>query len=221
MVWIKICGITCIKDAEAVSSMGADCLGFIFSTESPRRIDMDRALNIIKGPVSALKAGVFVNEKIERILKYIKRLDLDYIQLSGDEGVSYMEELKQAVPDIGIIKALRIKKDHRGDNHNIADDFLKYADHILLDSYHSEKYGGTGKTIYWQGVKGLLDPGRLIISGGLDNSNVSRALGILNPFGVDASSRLESSPGQKDLDRVHDFITAVREFEYRQKEDND
>jgi phosphoribosylanthranilate isomerase len=120
--------------------------------------------------------------------------------------------LKQVAPDSKIIKAFRVKRDDPGDIDKIKDDFLEYADYILLDSYDKDKYGGTGKTIDWQGIKGLVDPRRLIISGGLDHNNVPRAIGTLDPFGVDSSSRLESSPGKKDLEKVERFIKTVRGF---------
>jgi phosphoribosylanthranilate isomerase len=212
MVWIKICGITTRTDAEAVSGMGADSLGLVFSTGSPRRIGMEQAQEIRKGAGGASGTGVFVNEEIRKILECVRELQLDYVQLSGDEEVSYIKELKQVLPEVKVIKALRIKKDNGGDYKNMMDDLLEYADLILLDSYHKDKYGGTGKTIDWSVIKDLVDSKRLIVSGGLDPENVLQALNTLDPFGVDASSRLEASPGKKDLGKVERFIKTVRGF---------
>ena len=217
MVWIKICGITGREDAKVVTDMGADCLGFIFSTDSPRRIELGQAREIVDAVRNIPKAGVFVNEKIGKILKYINVLGLDYVQLSGDEDISYIRELKQEISEVKIVKALRLKKDESRDSNKAIEKLLKYADHILLDSFDKYKYGGTGKTIDWEGIKGLIEPERLIVSGGLYHGNVSRALEVLRPFGADASSRLEESPGKKDLDKVQRFIKKVRFFEEQDK----
>lgn len=215
MVWIKVCGITSREDAEAAAAMGADCLGFIFSTHSPRRIGPGLAASILDGLEGISRAGVFVNETIEKIRQYIDLLGLDHIQLSGDEDTGYIKELKDIAGKIKIIKALRLKKTHDSASGKTGEKYLEYADYLLLDSYHRYHYGGTGKTIDWQGVKGLADPGRIIVSGGLYDGNVGRALETLDPFGVDASSGLEAAPGKKDPVRVQRFIKAVRRFEGR------
>ena len=210
MVWIKICGITSRADAEAISDMGADSLGFIFSTDSPRRVGLEKAKKVLKGARNISKTGVFVNEDIKKLVEYKNVLDLDFIQLSGDEGISYIEDLKNNLEDIKIIKSFRLRKDDFSDIKREIGNFLEFADYVLFDSYHKYKYGGTGKSIDWEGVRNLADPERLIISGGLDHENVSRALSLLDPFGVDASSRLEVSLGKKDLGKVRLFITVVR-----------
>lgn len=216
MVWIKICGITRISDAEAVSGMGADCLGFIFSTDSPRKISLEKARSITGGSGKASKTGVFVNEKTAMVRKYIEQLGLDNVQLSGDEGIVYIKELKRAVPGVKIIKAIRIREDTGSRPLQLKEAIKSFngaADYILLDSYDKDKYGGTGKTIDWQLIKGLAGTGCLILSGGLDHENIYDAIRVTEPFGVDASSRLETAPGIKDLKYVEKFINEVRRYE--------
>jgi len=215
MVWIKICGITSRADARAVSGMGADSLGFIFSTGSPRRIGLGQAKEAVEGAGSAYRTGVFVNAETEMIIDYVKELGLDYVQLSGEEDISCISELKKTVPELKIIKALRIKDDDDTDYKKIGGGLLQYTDLVLVDSYDRDRYGGTGRTIDWQRIKGMVPPERLIVSGGLDHKNVSLALTILTPSGVDASSRLEARPGKKDLEKVSKFINTVRGFEKR------
>ena len=210
MVWIKICGITSRRDAEAVSGVGADSLGFIFSTDSPRKISLWQAKDAVKGACGTSRTGVFVNEDPGKLLEYSNVLDLDYIQLSGEEDLSYVKDLKKNLGDIKVIKALRIGKQYPDDMKRKIEAFLEFADYILFDSYHRYKYGGTGKTLDWGSARGLADPERLIVSGGLDHENVCHALDMLAPFGVDASSRLEVSPGKKDLKKVQLFIAAAR-----------
>ncbi|HAJ95035.1 MAG TPA: N-(5'-phosphoribosyl)anthranilate isomerase [Actinobacteria bacterium] len=216
MVWIKICGITRASDGEAISGMGADCLGFIFSTDSPRKISLEKARSITSNTAAVSKTGVFVNEKTAMVIKYVKELGLDNVQLSGDEDIAYMEELKSAAPEAKIIKAIRIREDSGSrpvQLDRIIKSFSGSADYILLDSYDKDKYGGTGKTIDWQLIRGLANTGCLILSGGLDHENIYNRLCAIEPFGVDASSRLEAAPGIKDLKRVEKFIAEVRRYE--------
>ncbi|MCD4668812.1 MAG: phosphoribosylanthranilate isomerase [Actinomycetia bacterium] len=216
MVWIKICGITRASDGEAISGMGADCLGFIFSTDSPRKISLEKARSITGSMAAASKTGVFVNEKAAMVIKYVKELDLDNVQLSGDEGIAYIEELKRAVPGVKIIKAIRVREDSGSKSLQLKETIKSFngaTDYILLDSYDKYKYGGTGKTIDWQSIKGLADTDRLILSGGLDHENIYDRLCAIEPFGVDASSRLEDAPGIKDLKLVEKFIAEVRRYE--------
>jgi len=228
MVWIKICGITRVSDAEAISRMGADCLGFIFSTDSPRKISLGKAKSIIGRTREASKTGVFVNEEtamvieyikqlgLAMVIEYIKQLGLDNVQFSGDEDIAYIEELKRAGLGVKMIKAIRIREDSRSRSLQLKENvksFSTAADYILLDSYDKDKYGGTGKTIDWQLIKGLAGTGRLILSGGLDHENIYDALSMTEPFGVDASSKLETAPGIKDLKYVEKFINEVRRYE--------
>lgn len=212
MTWIKICGITSRPDAEAITEMEADCMGFIFSTNSPRRIGPERAKEIVAGLASISRAGVFVNEKIDRIKSHVDLIGLDYVQLSGDEDISYMAELKKNIGRAGLIKALKLKKKGSEEMLKTAERYLEHADYLLLDSYDKDRYGGTGKMLDWNSMRGLFDPEKLIISGGLHSGNVSLALEILDPFGVDASSLLEVRPGIKDRVKVQEFIEAVRAF---------
>ncbi|HEY4662382.1 MAG TPA: phosphoribosylanthranilate isomerase, partial [Candidatus Humimicrobiaceae bacterium] len=109
MVWIKICGITNLEDAVGISRLGVDAIGFVLSTNSPRRVKPDTAEEIItvlrnKG-IKVSMAGVFVNEKIESVIQYSNLLGLDCIQLSGDEEEDYMENLREGSGKIKIIKA--------------------------------------------------------------------------------------------------------------------
>ena len=216
MVWIKICGITRASDGEAISRMGADCLGFIFSTDSPRKISLEKAKSITGSTGGASKTGVFVNERTAMVIKYVEQLDLDNVQLSGDESIANMEELKRAVPGVKIIKAIRVRENSGSKSLQFKEtvkSFSTAADYILLDSYDKDKYGGTGKTIDWQLIKGLAGTRRLILSGGLDHENIYDGLCAAKPFGVDASSRLEIAPGIKDLKYVEKFINEVRRYE--------
>lgn len=206
-----------------VSQLGVDAIGFILSTDSPRRITQAGAEEIVEG-LSSMKnmvsvVGVFVNEKIKTILKYYKNLKLDYVQLSGDEDKNFLRELKENLPGLKIIKSLRIgDKNKIYGNSEPADVRINdkigslgpYADFILLDTYKKNIYGGTGKTFNREVVKDYTGAVPIILSGGLEPGNVKEAVEIVKPFGVDASSRLEACPGKKDPEKVRQFVNTVR-----------
>ena len=239
MVWIKICGITNTSDAEVAVRFGADALGFVFSTDSPRRISLEAASSIMdymrgipthsgkkntedKGNrIGAVeKVGVFVNEDLETVSGFSRQLKLDYIQLSGDESTDYIKRLKKMMPDIKVIKAIRVGSDARVRSEKIektVKEFRILADHILMDSYHPSKYGGTGKALDLETARRFGSLPGFILSGGLDHLNIGEAIRSIGPFGIDVSSRLESSPGKKDHRLVKIFIEAARsaaEVEY-------
>ncbi|MBN2073451.1 MAG: phosphoribosylanthranilate isomerase [Actinobacteria bacterium] len=221
MTWIKICGITSEEDALEISGLGVDALGFILSTDSPRRISLSRAGDIIKkvrdSGVSAV--GVFVNEDINAVYNAYLGLGLDYVQLSGDESAAYLKELKGLDGNIKILKAVRADEGGEDSLYGLRvkiSGMEKFADYILMDGYLIDSsgkkiYGGTGRTFDWEVINKLELKRPLIISGGLDHANVQEAIRKVRPFGVDASSRLESSPGHKDIRLVRLFMERLRE----------
>ena len=233
MVWIKICGIANTSDAEVAVRCSADALGFVFSTNSPRRISLEAAGSIMDSlrDISAFSnnenieikniggktveaVGVFVNEDIEKVASFSRQLKLDYIQLSGDESMDYIKKLKEEISDIKVIKAIRIGNDAKIQSENVKEivkEFRILADHILMDSYHPTKYGGTGKTLDLETSKGFGAIPGFILSGGLDHLNIGEAIRNIKPFGIDVSSRLEASPGKKDHRLVKSFIAAARQ----------
>jgi phosphoribosylanthranilate isomerase len=216
MVWIKICGITNLEDAKRISELKVNAIGFVLSTDSPRRVKVETANKIIealRGEESNISmVGVFVNEEVERVLKYNESLGLDYIQLSGDEEKDYLEDLSKKSGDIKIIKSIRIRGKGEHCNAEIdekIEELKGCADFILLDSYSKDVFGGTGSTFDWDIVKDYSGKIPVILSGGLDPENVKQAVDIVKPFGVDASSRLEIYPGKKDLDKVMKFVNVL------------
>jgi phosphoribosylanthranilate isomerase len=220
MVWVKICGITNKEDAIITAELGSDALGFILSTDSPRRIEPGKAYEIIlavKNRLAGFKdkevpsfAGVFVNEEVGTVVKTAEELGLDFIQFSGDEKVNYMQKIKKlaAGKNIKLIKLIRVKKDISTFETISAQmqDFKKEVDYFLLDTCKENIYGGTGKIFDWQIVRGLSSLFPVILAGGLDSENVGGAINTVRPFGVDASTRLEIAPGQKDMIKVKNFI---------------
>ncbi|MCG2789107.1 MAG: phosphoribosylanthranilate isomerase [Actinomycetia bacterium] len=218
MVWIKICGITNEEDALKIASLGADALGFILSTESARKIEPDKAKELIRATKDKFInirdkmrpsfVGVFVNENIGKVTEIAEKLGLDYIQLSGDETLDYLKKIKKHNKNIKLIKLVRVK-DNVPSFAAISKqmlEFKKIADFFLLDTFNENIYGGTGKSFNWELVKGLSQEYPVILAGGLDCGNVTEAIQIVKPFGIDASTRLEESPGKKDIRKVEIFI---------------
>ena len=197
MIKVKICGITNLEDAHHAVKSGTDLIGFVFA-RSPRRISPQQALKIASIlPKKIKKVGVFVNEKQSRVKNIIKKIGLDFVQFHGDETPAYCREFKK----VKVIKAFRIK------NKQSLDDMKKYNVYAyLLDAFVKGKRGGTGKRFNWNLAKKAKKLNkRIIISGGLNPSNVKRAIKI-KPWGVDASSGIEKRPGKKDAKLIKQFI---------------
>ena len=203
MVLVKVCGITNTQDALAAAEAGADAVGFIF-VASPRRIGANEAREISSAlPEDVLKVGVFVNAAPEEVLEIVREVGLDYAQLHGDEG----PEVVAAVRDGGVrvIKALRVR------DASSLEDLTRYgADLYLLDAYSEKARGGTGERFDWNLAKTLIGRDNIVVSGGLNPDNVAEAIRAFEPFGVDASSSLEDSPGEKNDERVRRYVSAAK-----------
>lgn len=238
MVLIKICGITNKADAKIAYESGADIAGFVFYEKSPRKIDLNNALDIINSVSHLAFAGIFVNDDIDKVVKIAKKLNLNYLQFSGEESLDYLSQIKEKIKgikrdlnlqssinegavkskknitNIKIIKSIKIKDNFNFEAKkkllNEIEIYASVVDFILLDSYSGKLYGGTGKTFNWELFKNIGKKFSVIISGGLDSSNVNDAISIVQPFGVDASSKLEEYPGKKDTKKVKEFINVIR-----------
>jgi phosphoribosylanthranilate isomerase len=189
---VKICGITNRDDALAAVEAGATAIGFNFYRDSPRYIAPSGAALIAEEiPASVWKVGIFVSESAESIAKIALKAELDVAQLYG----------------ISEARGIRVWRACRSDD-DISDGLKDdRVEAVLLDSPSEHEYGGTGRTFEWSRAKGLRK--NTIIAGGLDSSNVGRAIEEAQPWGVDACSRLEKSPGVKDHDKMRQFIKAA------------
>jgi phosphoribosylanthranilate isomerase len=203
MTWIKICGITNQADAMLASGAGADALGFVFA-DSPRKVSPELAKKIIQSlPPFLSSVGVFVNERIENVREVCDHCGLDFVQLHGDEDQGYISSLF-----LPVIKAFRVR------DRQILSEMLKFrVSYFLLDTYDPVRPGGTGRSFDWDIAERANGLGKLILSGGLNPSNVKEALGAVRPCGVDVSSGVEMKPGVKDPAKVERFIDEVREWD--------
>jgi phosphoribosylanthranilate isomerase len=182
---------------------GADALGFVFYKDSPRHITEDVTKKIISHlPPFILTVGVFVNESIEDISKIVKKCNIDIVQLHGDEGPGFCKKIQKRV-----IKAVRIKD---AESIKILSLYKNKINALLLDSYNEDSYGGTGTHFDWNLAKKAKRYGRIILSGGLNVDNISKAVEIVRPYAVDVSSGVEVNPGNKDKKKVKMFIKIVK-----------
>jgi phosphoribosylanthranilate isomerase len=207
MTIVKICGITNIDDARHATVCGTDALGFNFYKKSPRYIDPSTARSIvdqIDGSVD--RVGVFVNEQLESIERIALSAGLSYLQLHGSESPAFVQECSERT-GLPVIKAFSVGPGF------VAELVTEYkVDSILLDAYSDQEAGGTGKICDWMtavGVRSVVS--KLFLAGGLSPENVVEAIRTVRPFAVDACSRLESTPGRKDRDKVERFITAAKQ----------
>jgi len=197
---VKVCGITSEDDLETSVEAGANAIGFNFYPKSPRFLTAERARRIagsVRGQY--LKVGVFVNPTEEELIETASLAPLDVLQLHGEP------------PQPHVARSFRIwQSAHPGMARETLDPNVEAW---LLDT-PTPQYGGSGKSFDWSLATGF--PRRAIIAGGLDASNVTIAIRVARPWGVDACSRLESTPGQKDPARIKLFVeTALAAFQSR------
>jgi phosphoribosylanthranilate isomerase len=191
----KVCGITNQPDADAAIAAGATAIGFNFYPKSPRYLAPELAARI--ATPGAVRVGVFVNEPATRIASIARIASLDVAQLHGDESPD------QYPTALAIWKAARVSPSF---DFSQLDD--SPAEALLLDGPAAELYGGAGVTFDWTLARNARH--RIIVAGGLDASNVARAIALAQPWGVDSCSRIESSPGIKDHMKMIDFLHAAK-----------
>ena len=201
MTKIKICGFTNADTAKEAVLAGIDAIGLVFYEKSPRNVDINSAREIVASlPPFVNRVGLFVNANPSFIDEVLCEVPLDTLQFHGDEGV--IDCTQYQMP---FIKSVRVSLDTNVTQ--IADDFSQ-ASGLLLDSYNSHKYGGTGEVFDWSlACVDIELP--VILAGGLNSDNVAEAIKQVRPYAVDASSGVESEPGVKDVDKIRAFIRQI------------
>jgi phosphoribosylanthranilate isomerase len=213
-LFVKVCGITRLKDADLAAELGASAVGFIFWTGSPRYIAPEEARGIVRRKSPGVKAvGVFVDEPVERVREIADVVGLDLVQLHGNESAEYCRTIASAGRNLSgalqtarVIKSVGLSNEPPLDLSGFDDDVL-----ILLDAHDPERHGGTGRTIDWDAARGIAASRRTILSGGLTPENIGRAIAAVQPYGVDVSSGVESAPGVKDAIRLKSFFEALND----------
>lgn len=196
---VKVCGLTRLEDARVAVEAGADWIGFIVSGESPRRIAPERAAEIAAAVPGVVCVAVMVSPSPAEALDLARRSGASRVQLHRCNPAAWPEAfalpLAFAVP-VGV--------------EGFPAGALPDARHLVLLDTAAVQAGGTGRTFGWEHAVPLALVRPVIIAGGLDPDNVAGVIEQVRPYGVDASSRLERSPGIKDADLIRRFVAAVR-----------
>lgn len=197
-VRVKICGITSVADAAAAVSAGADAIGLVFYSKSPRAVGITEAAAIARsvGPFVTV-VGLFVDADAAYVRSVLEQVPLHVLQFHGDESQDYCQQFGRPY-----LKALRMKE---GLDVSAAMAKFPSATGILLDAYRPGVPGGTGETFDWQRVP-VNSSVPVVLAGGLNPDNVAEAVATTQVYGVDVSGGVEASPGKKDTDRMMAFV---------------
>lgn len=200
---VKVCGLTRREDASWALACGADWLGFVVHGDSPRRIAPEDAGRIVAAVGGALPVAVMVDVTPAEALDLATRSNARRVQLHRVDPAAWPDDFPLPCTfALGVTPEGRIVGDEPASKHL-----------LLLDTSHGQQAGGTGRTWPWAVASSIAGRRDVMLAGGLNGDNVAEAIRTLRPFGVDASSSLESSPGQKDPERVRRFIEAARASE--------
>lgn len=215
MTWIKICGITNLEDAQVAVDAGADALGFVFYEKSPRNIRPQTAGEIVaQVPAGIEKVGVLANQTEDSICALAGSVGLTAVQMHGNDEDPHVADLVvRQCSGMKVIAAISIHQYPEPEAWAMMwEPNSLHA--FLVDSANASQIGGTGEAFAWEHSRKSLEViktlGQLIIAGGLTPDNVTEAMRILRPWGVDVSSGVEVRPGKKDPEKVRAFIKAVR-----------
>ena len=204
-VKVKICGITNTADAMAAAEAGADLIGLMFYEKSPRQVSVPKAVEITRAlPPFLVRVGVFVNPTEDQVWQAIGECGLNILQFHGDETPEFCTQF-----GLMSMKAFRIRD---------ADSLRGMSDYSteawLLDTFSANQRGGTGERFNWDLAVEANKLGRpIFLAGGLTPENVADAVRQVQPYGVDVSSGVESTPGKKDSKKVAAFIQAAKAAE--------
>ena len=214
---VKMCGISKVETIPAVVEAKPDYMGLVFAP-SKRQVTVDQAKILVEelhrgyakkygsdtehdknGTIKTV--GVFVNETVENLVTIANEANLDAVQLHGDEDEAFIQSLKERT-NVEVWKAIQIRS---------AADVEKWidssADMLLFDAYHKDERGGTGEVFDWSSLDAFERP--FMLAGGIDSTNVARAIRTVRPYGIDISSGIETN-GVKDDEKITAFTKIVK-----------
>jgi phosphoribosylanthranilate isomerase len=200
---VKICGLTRFEDAELAVQLGADAIGFVFWSGSPRAVTPDAVREIVRHlPAFPVRVGVFVNASPHEVARAAEIARLDAVQLHGDEDVHHFLDLAPR-----LIKAVDVGSESALD----AAQRLPERVVTLVDAVDPARRGGTGTVADWTSAARLARRRPVMLAGGLTDENVGQAVVAVRPWAVDVSSGVEWTPGLKSPDRMRAFFARMRE----------
>lgn len=214
---VKMCGISKVDTIPAVVEAKPDYMGLVFAP-SKRQVTVDEAKILVEelhkqyamkynsaveqsGNDEIKTVGVFVNETLDNLVTIAKEVNLDAVQLHGDEDEAFIQALKEKT-DVEIWKAVQIRS--AADAEVWID---SSADMLLFDAYHKDERGGTGEVFDWSCLDEFERP--FMLAGGIDSTNVARAIRTVRPYGIDISSGIETD-GVKNDEKIKAFTNIVK-----------
>ena len=214
---VKMCGISKVETIPAIVDAKPDYMGLVFAP-SKRQVTVDQAKILVEelhrgyakkygsdtehdknGTIKTV--GVFVNETVENLVTIANEANLDAVQLHGDEDEAFIQSLKERT-NVEVWKAIQIRT--AADTEKWID---SSADMLLFDAYHKDERGGTGEVFDWSSLDAFERP--FMLAGGIDSTNVARAIRTVRPYGIDISSGIETN-GVKDDEKITAFIKIVK-----------
>ena len=214
---VKMCGISKVETIPAIVDAKPDYMGLVFAP-SKRQVTVDQAKILVEelhrgyaqkygsdtehDKNDTIKTvGVFVNETVDNLVTIANEANLDAVQLHGDEDEAFIQSLKERT-NVEVWKAVQIRS---------AADVEKWidssADMLLFDAYHKDERGGTGEVFDWSSLDAFERP--FMLAGGIDSTNVARAIRTVRPYGIDISSGIETN-GVKDDEKITAFTKIVK-----------
>ena len=214
---VKMCGISKVETIPAVVEAKPDYMGLVFAP-SKRQVTVDQAKILVEelhrgyakkygsdtehDKNDTIKTvGVFVNETVDNLITIANEANLDAVQLHGDEDETFIQSLKERT-NVEVWKAIQIRT--AADTEKWID---SSADMLLFDAYHKDERGGTGEVFDWSSLDAFERP--FMLAGGIDSTNVARAIRTVRPYGIDISSGIETN-GVKDDEKITAFIKIVK-----------
>ena len=214
---VKMCGISKVETIPAVVEAKPDYMGLVFAP-SKRQVTVDQAKILVEelhrgyakkygsdtehdknGTIKTV--GVFVNETVENLVTIANEANLDAVQLHGDEDEAFIQSLKERT-NVEVWKAVQIRSAA-----DVEEWIDSSADMLLFDAYHKHERGGTGEVFDWSSLDAFERP--FMLAGGIDSTNVARAIRTVRPYGIDISSGIETN-GLKDDEKMKAFTNIVR-----------
>ena len=206
---VKMCGISKVDTIPAVVEAKPDYMGLVFAP-SKRQVIVEKAKTLVEAlhkqckeqnnTVSIKTVGVFVNETLDNLVTIAREANLDAVQLHGDEDEAFIQSLKERT-NVEVWKAIQIRS--AADAEAWID---SSADMLLFDAYHKDERGGTGDVFDWSCLDTFERP--FMLAGGIDSTNVARAIRTVRPYGIDISSGIETN-GVKDDEKITAFTKIV------------
>lgn len=207
---VKICGLTTADTLEAAVEAGADMVGFVFFPASPRHLDIDFADALGRQVRSrAAKVALTVDADDDLLDAIVEQLRPNWLQFHGSESPERVRSIKR-IYGLPVMKAIAVAGP---DDLAVLSDYAAVADRILFDARppkDAARPGGLGTAFDWKLLDGVDLKLPFLVSGGINADNVTEALRVTRAQGVDVSSGVETSPGEKDPDLIRDFIRAAR-----------